>query len=168
MQRLSTPSRALFAPAAVMAAILFGATAVACDDEPTVPKPPTYVTTMNGASEVPPKTVAGTGSATIVKSGTTYTYTITYTGMTGQSDGCAHPRTGRTGSQRRHPRAVHTAHGRRREPPARSPARSRRSNNARSRIDSLDVLMTNGNAYVNLHTACKPGGEIRGQLSQQP
>ena len=61
MQRLSTPMRAMFAPAAVMAAILFGSTAVACDDEPTAPKPPTYVTTMNGASEVPVKTVAGTG-----------------------------------------------------------------------------------------------------------
>jgi hypothetical protein len=34
--------------------------------------------------------------------------------------------------------------------------------------DSLDVLMRTGGAYVNLHTAANIGGEIRGQLSQQP
>ena len=34
--------------------------------------------------------------------------------------------------------------------------------------DSLDKLMTSGNAYVNLHTAANAAGEIRGQLSRQP
>jgi hypothetical protein len=32
-------------------------------------------------------------------------------------------------------------------------------------MDSLLVLMRNGNAYVNVHTTANPGGEIRGQLA---
>jgi hypothetical protein len=32
--------------------------------------------------------------------------------------------------------------------------------------DSLEVLMTNGQAYVNVHTPANAGGEIRGQLSK--
>jgi hypothetical protein len=31
-------------------------------------------------------------------------------------------------------------------------------------MDSLLVLMRNGNAYVNVHTTANPGGEIRGQV----
>jgi hypothetical protein len=31
-------------------------------------------------------------------------------------------------------------------------------------IDSLVVLMRNGNSYVNIHTAANPPGEIRGQI----
>ena len=40
----------------------------------------------------------------------------------------------------------------------------------RSRIsfDSLVVLMGNGNAYVNVHTAAFGGGEIRGQIATVP
>jgi hypothetical protein len=32
-------------------------------------------------------------------------------------------------------------------------------------MDSLLVLMRNGNAYVNVHTTANPGGEIRGQVA---
>jgi phospholipase/lecithinase/hemolysin len=41
------------------------------------------------------------------------------------------------------------------------------TNNVSITPDSLDKLMTSGNAYVNLHTAANGGGEIRGQLSKQ-
>ena len=80
-----TSSRALIASAGLIAAIVVAATAVACgsDDNSVAPKAPTYVATLNGASEVPAKAVAGTGNATIVKNGSTYTYTVTYSGMTG-------------------------------------------------------------------------------------
>ena len=167
MQRLSTPSRALFAPAAVMAAILFGSTAVACDDAPTVPKPPTYVATMNGANEFPAKTVAGTGSATIVKTATTFNYTINYTGLTGNLMG-AHihgPAAPGVNAGILVPFTV-AAGG----VPATGTLTGTFSatSNAAVSLDSLEVLMKNGNAYVNLHTAANVGGEIRGQLSLQP
>jgi hypothetical protein len=35
-------------------------------------------------------------------------------------------------------------------------------------LDSLVVLMGNGNSYVNIHTAGFGGGEIRGQVSLMP
>lgn len=34
-------------------------------------------------------------------------------------------------------------------------------------LDSLRVLMGNGNAYVNVHTTVNGGGEIRGQITRQ-
>lgn len=34
-------------------------------------------------------------------------------------------------------------------------------------MDSLLVLMRNGQSYVNVHTAVNPGGEIRGQITEQ-
>ena len=161
-----TSSRALIASAGLIAAIVVAATAVACgsdDNGTTLPKAPTFTATMNGANEVGPKAVPGTGNATIVKNGATYTYTITYTGMTGPLNG-AH------------------IHG-----PAAVGANAgvivpfdvvgagasgtltgtfTGTNNVNISPDSLDKLMTSGNAYVNLHTAANGAGEIRGQLSK--
>ena len=159
-------SRPLIATAGLIAAIMVGATAAACgSDDPVAPKDPTYVATLNGASESPPKAVPGTGSATIVKSNGVYTYTITYTGMTGALTGAhIHGPAGpganigvivpfnTTGAG-----ASGTLTG-----------TFTGTNTAAISPDSLDKLMTSGNAYVNLHTAANVGGEIRGQLSKQP
>jgi hypothetical protein len=162
-----TSSRALFASAGLLAAIVFSATAVACDDDDDIltPKDPTWVATLSGANEVPAKAVTGTGQATIVKSGDTYTYTVTYSGMTG-------PLTGGH------------IHG-----PAAAGANAvvivpfnttgagasgtltgtfTGTNNVSITPADLDLMMTAGNAYVNLHTSANTGGEIRGQLSKQP
>jgi hypothetical protein len=163
----ASSSRALFAAAGLLAAIVVTASAVACDsDDPTAPKPPTFVATLNGASEVPAKAVGGTGTATIVKEGSTYTYTITFTGMTGALTG-AHI----------HGPASSTANASVIVPFSTTGATATSgtltgtftsTNNVAISNDSLDVLMRTGNAYVNLHTSANGGGEIRGQLSQQP
>ena len=159
------PSRSLIASAGLIAAIVVSTTVIACDDDdPVAPKDPTYVATLTGASEVPPKTVGGTGNATIVKSGNTYTYTITYTGMTGAL----------TGAHIHGPAGV-AANAVVIVPFSTTGAGASgtltgtfsSTNTVNISNDSLDVLMRTGNAYVNLHTSANTGGEIRGQLSKQ-
>ena len=164
MQPTATASRALFAPAGLMAAIIVAASAVACEDT-TAPGPPTFVASLNGASEVPAKAVAGTGTATIVKNGSTYTYTITYTGMTGPLTG-AHihgPASPTTNATVIVPFSTTGAGA-----SGTLTGTFSSTNTAAISNDSLDVLMRTGGAYVNLHTNANLGGEIRGQLSQQP
>lgn len=163
MQPSATSSRALFAAVGLMSAIIVAASAVACDDT-TAPGPPTFVASLNGASEVPPKAVAGTGAATIVKAGSSYTYTITYSGMSGPLTG-AHihgPATATTNAVVIVPFDV-TGAG----PTGTLTGTFSATNNVAISNDSLDVLMRTGGAYVNLHTGANIGGEIRGQLSQQ-
>ena len=163
-----TSSRALIASAALIAAIVVSATAVACgSDDNTIaaPKAPTYVATLNGAGERPdPKAVPGTGTATIVKNGTTYTYTITYTGMTGALVGAhIHGPAGVDAIASVIVPFDFTGAG----PSGTLTGTFAGTNNVNVTPDSLDKLMTSGNAYVNLHTAANGGGEIRGQLSKQ-
>ena len=168
MQHTSTPTRALLAPAALLAAIVVGATAVACgSDSTTTPAAkPTYAATLSGASEVPAKTVTGTGTATIVKTdASTYTYTIVYNGLSGTL----------TGGHIHGPAAVGVnAPVIVPFPNATGAAGSgtlsgtfTATNTTAITNDSLDVLLKSGNAYVNLHTAANGGGEIRGQLAKQ-
>jgi hypothetical protein len=163
-----TSSRALIASAGLIAAIVVSATAVACgsdSDNSVVPKPPTFVATMNGAGEFPAKNVAGTGTAKIVKNGATYTYTITYSGMTGALNG-AHihgPAAAGANTVVIVPFDVTNA-----GPAGTLTGTFTSTNNVNITPDSLDKLMTSGNAYVNLHTVANPGGEIRGQLSREP
>jgi hypothetical protein len=161
-----TSSRALFASAGLLAAIVFSATAVACDDDDILtPLPPTFVATMNGASEVPAKAVAGTGSATIVKNGATYTFTIPYSGMTGNLT-AAHIHGPAGVGVNANPIVPFDVTGK--GPSGTLTGTFTGTNNVNITPDSLDKLMTSGNAYVNLHTAANTGGEIRGQLSKQP
>jgi hypothetical protein len=160
-----TSSRALFASAGLMAAIVVAATAVACgdDNKVTAPAAPTFVATLNGASEFPAKAVAGTGNATVVKNGGTYTYTITYSGMSGPLT-MAHihgPAALGANAQVKVPFDV-TGAG----VSGTLTGTFTGTNDATISPDSLDKLMTTGNAYVNLHTAANPGGEIRGQLTK--
>lgn len=160
-----TSSRALIASAGLLAAIVVAATAVACgsDNNSVTPQLPTYTATMNGANEVGPKAVAGTGNATVVKNGATYTYTITYTGMTGNLTG-AHihgPAAAGVNASVIVPFDI-TGAG----TSGTLTGTFTGTNNVNITPDSLDKLMTSGNAYVNLHTAANGGGEIRGQLSK--
>lgn len=164
-------------PLALLPSIVFGGTLLALaslsacgDDTKTNPPPPTFQASLNAANERPtPVTSPGTGSATIVQNGTTFTYTVNYAGLTGAPTlshihGPADATkavgvlvnfnvgtpTGGTGS------FTGTFTGADIVPASGQPAIS---------VDSLVKLMRTGNAYVNVHTSANKGGEIRGQLT---
>jgi Cu/Zn superoxide dismutase len=160
------PPRTLIASAVLMAAIIVSATALACgsDNTTTLPTTVTFGTTMNGAGENPAKNVPGTGTATIVKSGGTYTFTINYSGMTGPLTGAHIHGPAGTGANASVIVPFNTAGA---GASGTLTGTFTSTNTAAISNDSLDVLMRTGNAYVNLHTAANPGGEIRGQLLQQ-
>ena len=161
------PSRALVASAVLMAAIVVSATAIACGDDNSVvvPGSVTFGTTMNGAGENPAKNVPGVGTATIVKSAGVYTFTINYSGMSGPLTG-AHIHGPAAAGANANVIVPFSTTGAGASGTLTGTFTS--TNTAAISNDSLDVLMTNGNAYVNLHTAANPGGEIRGQLLKQP
>ena len=151
-----------------MAAIVASATALACgsDNNTLLPTTVTFSTTMNGAGENPAKNVAGVGTATIVKSAGTYTYHDQLLRYDRSAHRRAHPRAGDGG--RRTPTSSSRSARRARATSGTLTGTFTSTNTATISNDSLDVLMRTGNAYVNLHTAANPGGEIRGQLLQQP
>jgi hypothetical protein len=114
-----------------------------------------FSATMNAASEVPPKTSAGSGDvlATLNTATKEFTYTVTFQNLTGPAT------------------AAHF-HG-----PAAAGANAGvvipLGNNPTSPIHGSKALtdaqiadLEAGKWYVNVHTAANPGGEIRGQVKQ--
>jgi hypothetical protein len=169
----STAPRSL----ALLPSIVFGGTLVALaslaacgDDTNTSPPPPTYAATLNAANERPTSlTLPGTGSATVVQNGSTFTYTVNYANLTGTpilshihgpadaskavgvivNFNIGTPTSG-TGSFTGTFTAADIV-----APSGQTPIS----------VDSLVTLMRTGNAYVNVHTNANKGGEIRGQLT---
>jgi Cu/Zn superoxide dismutase len=111
-----------------------------------------FTAQLSGAKEVPPKQVAGTGTADVQFDRDTGTlrYTITYSGLTGPLTG-AHI----------HGPAAATANAGVVVPfaNAASPIRGEAKLNPTQAGDLMAGLY-----YVNLHTAANQAGEIRGQL----
>jgi hypothetical protein len=112
--------------------------------------------TMNGASEVPPKTTDGTGSvdATLDTATKVLTYTMTYSGLSGPA----------TAAHFHGPAAPGTNAGVLvpMSPPLNSPVKGTATLTDAQMADFMD-----GKVYTNVHTAANPGGEIRGQLAKQ-
>jgi hypothetical protein len=167
MQTPVPSSRALFASAGLIAAIVVAATAVACDsDDATGPVVPQYTAALTGANERPnPVITSAVGSATIVKNTGSYAYTISYSGLSGVPS-AAHIHGPADASGVALVIVPFTVTG------AASGTGTltgtfTSTNTAAISNDSLDVLMRTGNAYVNVHTAANGGGEIRGQLTKQ-
>jgi len=113
-------------------------------------------TTLKGADEVPPNTTTGKGavSATLDTTARSFSYTVTYSGLSGPA----------TAAHFHGPAAPGTN-----APPIititglASPIRG-----STALTDAQITDLKAGKWYFNVHTADHPGGEIRGQLKVTP
>jgi len=130
----------------------------------TAPGPKQYVANLSPANEFPAKTTTDAGVVTFVDNGTSIDWTMTLTNVLNM-----------TASHIHGPAAAGvngnviiflftpisptgTLNG------LVSKGSITNSSNVGVSLDSLRVLFNNGNAYVNVHTAVNPGGEIRDQV----
>jgi hypothetical protein len=116
----------------------------------------TFKADLKGSSEVPSNTTSGTGSATVTldSAANTITWNVSFSGLTGAA----------TAVHIHGPAPVGKNAGvmvwlSTKGQPASSPVSGSAPITAAQAAD-----MTNGQCYVNVHTAANPGGEIRGQL----
>jgi hypothetical protein len=159
--------------------MILGAVAVAsvaavsaCGSDSTTPPtitPIIYTSTMNAANERPnPNASTATGSAVYTLTGNLLSFTVTVNGLSGPAT-ASHIHVGGptvaggvivpfvTGAVASGNVTTGTID------------LSATISNGTSTItgDSLKVLLNNGNAYTNVHTALNGGGEIRGQIIKQ-
>jgi hypothetical protein len=123
----------------------------------------TYVAHMTGANQTPPNQLPGKGTATFTLTGTKLSYVITVDGLSGAPT-AAHIHVGKAGVSGGPvlPFTILKI----------GPSGTLASGDIDLTKevskgvsgDSLKALFANGNAYVNVHTAANPGGEIRGQI----
>jgi hypothetical protein len=153
--------------------VLLGAAAAiaACgSSNPTTPGPTTYVANMSTANVIDPSASGpATGTARFVLNGRTLTYTISVSNLSSNVN-ASHIHIGAAG-----------VNGGVIFPFL--PAQTQNGQIASGTInldqpvvgfdgstmsgDSLLVLLNNGGAYTNVHTATYPMGEIRGQITKQ-
>jgi hypothetical protein len=128
------------------------------------PSAEVFTTSLNGASERPAVQSVGTGDAQIVinGAGTAITYTVRYVNLSGPVV-AAHIHFGsvdvsgpimlplKVGDSPLHGTLT---------------AADLKSTPQASSFNAALNAIRSGNAYVNLHTAANPGGEVRGQLSE--
>jgi len=117
-----------------------------------------FSATLTGAQEVPkPKAPAGAGGTFTArtvktKSGDTFSWKLTFHGLSGPAV-AAHVHSGRSGVAGGV--AVSLC----------GPCRSGMSGRARI-SPAIETALETGAAYVNVHTAKNPNGEIRGQIAR--
>jgi hypothetical protein len=152
--------------AGLVSAVVIGIVAASCGSDTTAPVIPTYSATLSPASEVPPKTTTGTGTATFVDNGTSIDWTMTLTGMTNVVQSHIHgpAAVGTNANVIFNLYIPQTATGT--LSPIFAKGSITNSNNLNVSLDSLRTLFKNGNAYVNVHTSANPAGEIRGQVAR--
>ena len=157
--------------ASALAAASLAAFAACGSDTVTVvtPTPVIYTSSLNGANERPtPNGSAATGTATFTLVGNSLSYIVSVSGLTGPAT-ASHIHVG--ASTAAGPVIVPFVTG--------SVASGNVTtgtidltqpvSNGTTSItgDSLKVLLNNGGAYANVHTAQFGGGEIRGQIIKQ-
>jgi hypothetical protein len=158
----------LAAGIAAAATIVFAA--ASCGSDTTAPANKRYIANLSPANEVPAKTTTGTGVVTFVDLGNEIDWTMDLTNMTNVTMSHIHgPATAGTNASviinlfiPNVPPATGTLNGQV------AHGSITNANNASVSLDSLRVLFNNGNAYVNVHTAVNPGGEIRDQVHPAP
>ena len=149
-----------------LALCALGTTAGCGGDGATLPRSASYVAVLAGANEIPPRSTAGSGSATIDVRDGVATYQVTVANLTTA------------------PTLAHVLIGGKDQigiPIVRLPISASTGviatgtidlrgsitfNNTTISGDSLHALFENGNAYVNVYTPTYPGGEIRGQIGR--
>jgi hypothetical protein len=115
-----------------------------------------FSATLTSASEVPPKTSAGTGDAlaTLDTATKTLTYTVTFQNLTGPA----------TAAHFHGPAAAGANAG------VVVPLGNNPTNPIHGTATLTDAQIADleaGKWYVNVHTAANPGGEIRGQVTMK-
>jgi hypothetical protein len=153
--------------AGIIGAAVIVAVGISCGDS-TGPANKTYVANASPANEVPIKTTTGTGVVTFVDNGSSIDWEMTLTNVTNITQSHIHgpaaagTNTGVIINLWFPITPTGTMSG--------LVARGSITNamNAAVSLDSLRTLFNNGMAYVNIHTAANPGGEIRDQVHPVP
>ena len=111
--------------------------------------------TLDGASEVPPNTSAGKGTADIDYDAATkkLTWKLTYSGLSGPATAAHFHGPAEAGKNGGVAVAIPGATS--------SPAEG-----SATLTDAQAADLVAGKYYVNVHTAANPGGEIRGQVTK--
>lgn len=135
------------------------------DDDPTPPKAETYSASLSGTNETtPPALVVGaTGSSTMTVNGHDIAWTLTTANF---AAGTTAPGSASTTL----PAHIHLG------APGVSggimvPLTATVNGTTSGTVTVVDSVLTHlraGNAYVNVHTAARAAGEIRGQLTRTP
>jgi hypothetical protein len=145
------------ATAALVAALVIGDASAR-----PVSREMSYIADLASSSEVPSNMSTGMGTATFKLDDAKLTYDIRVTGLTGPAT-AAHIHLGAMGmaGPAIYPfNVMKVADG----TVASGSIDLKKPITATINGDSLKTLLNTGNAYVNVHTAAHPGGEVRGQI----
>lgn len=139
----------------------------ACDDDSDPAGPATeFRATLSGSSEVPPVTTNGTGSATFEIEGNAIDFTLNATGLTNVTAAHIHGPAA-VGVNAGVIVGLFSAQAEGAWDGSKSASFTVADFNGGQSVNTMDALIAllrSGQAYVNVHTAANPGGEIRGQI----
>jgi hypothetical protein len=113
-----------------------------------------FTATLKGADETPPNTTAGTGAvdATLDTSTKQFSYTVTYSGLTGPAVAAHFHGPAAPGASA--PPVL----------PVPKTALANPMSGSGALTDAQIADLEAGKWYFNIHTAANPGGEVRGQV----
>lgn len=139
-------TKTMIATLALGAAIAFAGPALAADK---------MKATLDGKSEVPPNTSAGTGKADLEYDAASkkLSWTVTYSGLSGPATAAHFHGPAEAGKNAGVAIAIPNATS--------SPVTG-----SATLTDAQAADLVAGKYYINIHTAANPGGEIRGQVSK--